>query len=177
MPTWSTTLGRSFWRIFFQSVWWFFIWLTTISSLINMTCRPLICVTLSATVPDVIVTIMQSQSTKLSVELFFQRTRLGTIGSQVVINIAAQDLDVRIKYVGGLTLTEKRSFPQPSRMQVVLDEFNEWTSNYKLSLNPFKCQALQVCFRTNTPPHAELSIAGVPLNFVSEAIRMLWIVA
>ena len=54
-------------------------------------------------------------------------------------------------------------------MQVVLDEFNEWTNNNKLSLNPSKCQALQVCFKTNTPPHAELSIAGVPLSFVTEA--------
>ena len=61
-------------------------------------------------------------------------------------------------------------------MQVVLDEFNEWTNNDKLSLNPSKCQALQVCFKTNTPPHAELIIAGVPLSFVNEAtILGVWL--
>ena len=66
------------------------------------------------------------------------------------------------KYVDDLTLAENRLFPQPSGM--VLDEFNEWTNNNKPSLNPSKCQALQVCFKTNTPPHAELSIAEEPLR-------------
>ena len=61
-------------------------------------------------------------------------------------------------------------------MQVVLDKFNEWTNKNKLSLNPSKCQALQVCFKTNTPPHAELSIAGVPLSFVLKAkILGVWL--
>ena len=107
-----------------------------------------------------------------------QGTELGPIGFQVVINDAAQDLGDKIKcwkYVDDLTLAKNRSFPQPSGMQVVLDEFNEWTNN-KLSLNPSKCQALQVCFKTNTPPHAELSIAGVPLSFVTEAkILGVWL--
>ena len=67
-----------------------------------------------------------------------------------------------------LTLAENRSLPQPSGMQVVLNEFNEWTNNNKLSLKSSKCQAFQVCFKNNTPPHAELSIAGVPLSFVTE---------
>ena len=42
-----------------------------------------------------------------------------------------------------LTLMENRSFPQPSGMQVVLDEFNEWTNNNKLSLDLSKCQAFK----------------------------------
>ena len=99
-----------------------------------------------------------------------QGTKLGSIGFQVVINDAAQDLGDKIKcrkYLDDLTLAENRSFPQPSGMQVVLN---------KLSLNPSKCQALQVCFKTNTPPHAELSIAGVPLSFVTEAkILGVWL--
>ena len=115
---------------------------------------------------------MQSQRSSSS------GTELGPIGFQVVINDAAQDLGDKIKcwkYVDDLTLAKNRSFPQPSGMQVVLDEFNEWTNN-KLSLNPSKCQALQVCFKTNTPPHAELSIAGVPLSFVAEAkILGVWL--
>ena len=101
------------------------------------------------------------------------------MGFQVVINDEAQDLGDKInywKYLDDLTLAENRSFPQPRGMQVVLDEFNEWTNNNKLSLNPFKCQALQVCFKTNTPPHAKLSIAGVPLSFVTEAkILGVWL--
>ena len=108
-----------------------------------------------------------------------QGTKLGPIGFQVVINDAAQDLGDKIKcrkYVDDLTLAENRSFPQPSGMQVVLDEFNEWTNNNKLSLNPSKCQAFQVCFKTNTPPHAELSFAWVPLSFVPEAkILGVWL--
>ena len=63
-----------------------------------------------------------------------------------------------------MTLAENRSFSQPSRMQVVLDEFNERTYNNKLSLNHSKCQALQVCFKTNTPPHAELRFAALKLT-------------
>ena len=56
-----------------------------------------------------------------------QGTKLGPIGFQVVINDAAQDLGDKIKcwkYVDDLTLAENRLFPQPSSMQVVLDEFN-----------------------------------------------------
>ena len=101
-----------------------------------------------------------------------QGTKLGPIGFQVIINDDARDLGDKVecwKYVDDLTLAESRWFPQPSGMQVVLDELNEWTNKNKLSLNPSKCQALQVCFKTNTPPHAELSIAGGPLSFVPEA--------
>ena len=101
-----------------------------------------------------------------------QGTKLGPIGFQVVINDAAHDLGEKIKcwkYVDDLTFAENRSCFQPSGLQVVLDEFTEWTNTNKLSLNPSKCQAIQTCFKTKPPPHAELSIAGVPLNFVSEA--------
>ena len=108
-----------------------------------------------------------------------QGTKLGPTGFQVVINDAAQDLGDKIKcwkYVDDLTLAENRSFPQPSGMQVLLDEFIEWTNNNKLSLNPSMYQALQVCFKTNTLPHAELSITGVPLSFVTEAkILGVWL--
>ena len=102
-----------------------------------------------------------------------QGTKLGPIGFQVVINDAVQDLGDKIKcwkYVDDLTLAENRSFPQTCGMQVFFDEFNEWTNNNKLSLNPSKkCQAVQVCFKTITPLHAELGIAGVPLNLVPKA--------
>ena len=75
-----------------------------------------------------------------------------------------------------LTLAENCSFPQPSGMQVVLDEFNEWTNNNKLSLNPSQVSSPPSMLQTNTPPHAELSIVGVPLSFVPEAkILGVWL--
>ena len=108
-----------------------------------------------------------------------QGTKLSPIGFQVVINDAAQDLGEKIKcwkYVDDLTLAENRLSLQPSGLQGVLDESNEWTNTNKLSLNPSKCQAIQTCFKTNPPPHAELNIAGVPLNFVPEAkILGVWL--
>ena len=36
------------------------------------------------------------------------------------------------------------------------------TTNNKLCLNPSKCQAFQVCFKTYTPPHTKLSITRFP---------------
>ena len=112
-------------------------------------------------------------------ELFLKALNSAPLVSKLVINGAAQDLGDKIKcwkYVDDLTLAENCLFLQPSGMQVVLDEFNEWTNNKNLSLNPSKCQALQVCFKTNTPPHAELSTAGVPLSFVTEAkILGVWL--
>ena len=49
-------------------------------------------------------------------------------------------------------------FPQQSGMQVVLDEFNEWTNNNKLSMNPSKYQAFQVCFKTNAAVNGKLEL-------------------
>ena len=61
-------------------------------------------------------------------------------------------------------------------IKVTLDEFSEWTDTNKLRLNPTKCQALQVCFKTESPEPAELKISGVPLSCVSEAkILGIWI--
>ena len=44
----------------------------------------------------------------------------------------------------------------------------------QLSLNPSKCQALQVCFKTNPPPHAELNIAWVPLKLRFSEYDLQW---
>ena len=108
-----------------------------------------------------------------------QGTKLGPIGFQVIINDAVQNRGDNIncwKYVDDLTITENRSFPQPSKLQETLDGFTDWTKSNQLSLNPTKCQALQVCFKTDTPDHAELKISDVPLCFVTEAkILGIWI--
>ena len=82
-----------------------------------------------------------------------QGTKLGPIGFQVVINDAAHDLGEKIKcwkYVDDLTLAENRLSHQPSGLQVVLDEFNEWTNTNKLGLNPSKCQAILTCKKSQS---------------------------
>jgi hypothetical protein len=78
--------------------------------------------------------------------------------------------------VDDLTLAENRPYPQPSKLQGTLDEFTEWTNKNKLSLNPTKCQAIQVCFKREIPNPTELKIDGVPLNIVPEAkILGVWL--
>ena len=52
----------------------------------------------------------------------------------------------------------------------------KWTTDNKLSLNPTKCQALRVCFKTDVPPPTVLKINDTPLDYVSEAnILGIWI--
>ena len=72
-----------------------------------------------------------------------------------------------------LTLAENRTH---SKLQEVLDDFSKWTTDNKLSLNPTKCQAFQVCFKTDVPPPTVLKINDTPLDYVSEAkILGIWI--
>ena len=50
------------------------------------------------------------------------------------------------------------------------------TVNNNLKLNPAKCQALQICFKTNVPPPTELKINGCSLSFVDHAkILGIWL--
>ena len=76
-----------------------------------------------------------------------------------------------------LTLAENRTHPKSSQLQVTLDSFGQWTENNSLSLNPAKCQALQICFKTkNVPQPTVLKINGSPLSFVDHAkILGVWL--
>ena len=108
-----------------------------------------------------------------------QGTKLGPIGFQVIINYAVQNNSDPVscwKYVDDLTIAENRTYPDSSRLQVILDSFSQWTENNSLSLNPAKCQALQICFKTDVPHPTELKINGCSLNFVDHAkILGVWL--
>ena len=75
-----------------------------------------------------------------------------------------------------LTLAENRTHPASSKLQEVLDDFSKCTTDNKLSLNPTKCQALQVCFKTDVLPPTVFKIIDTPLDYVNEAkILGTWI--
>ena len=106
-----------------------------------------------------------------------QGTKVGPLGFQAIINDAATDIAPKKcwKYVDDLTLADNRTHPASSKLQV-LDDFSKWTTDNKLSLNPTKCQALQVCFKTDVPPPTVLKINDTPLDYVSEAKKLgIWI--
>ena len=108
-----------------------------------------------------------------------QGTKIGPIGFQAVINDAAQDKQSNTrcwKYVDDLTLAENRVHPNPTSLQFDLDNFIEWSKENKLTLNPSKCQALQICFKKKAPPHPDFHIEDVPLQFVTQAkILGVWL--
>ena len=75
-----------------------------------------------------------------------------------------------------LTIAKNRTHPDSSQLHVILDSFSQWTENNSLSLNPAKCQALQICFKTDVPHPTELKINGCSLNFVDHAkILGVWL--
>ena len=50
-----------------------------------------------------------------------------------------------------------------------VDYFFDWSVTNQLKLNPTKCQALQICFMRDPPPHLDLKIGHSLLAFVSTA--------
>lgn len=108
-----------------------------------------------------------------------QGTKIGPIGFQVIINDAVQNNTGPFrcwKYVDDLTIAENRSHPNSSDLQGVLDSFSQWTNQNSLSLNPAKCQAMQICFKTVVPQPPVLKINDCPLNFVHSAkILEVWL--
>ena len=108
-----------------------------------------------------------------------QGTKLGPIGFQAIINDAVGEVPVNMnswKYVDDLTLAENRPYSCSSQLQVILDQFCQWTDDNKLRLNPSKCQALQVCYKREAPTPAVLKINEFPLQYVNQAkILGVWI--
>ena len=108
-----------------------------------------------------------------------QGTKVGPLGFQAIINDAATNIAPNMKcwkYVDDLTLAENRTHHKSSKLQDALDNFSQWTVDNKLSLNPSKCQALQVCFKRDLPPPPVLKINDTPLQFVDDAkILGIWI--
>ena len=105
-----------------------------------------------------------------------QGTKMGPLGFQIIINDAASEADASVwKYVDDLSLASNVSYPTKSTLQKDLDSFVDWSKNNNLTLNPSKCQGLQVCFM-NDPPAPTVSIDDVPLQFVKFAkILGIWI--
>ena len=74
-----------------------------------------------------------------------------------------------------MTFAENCLCEDDSKMQTDLDDFLECSETNQLKLNPAKCQAIQICFMRNPPPHLDLKIGTKFLSFVSSA-RVLGIV-
>ena len=104
-----------------------------------------------------------------------QGTKMGPLGFQVIINDAASEATTSVwKYVDDLTLASNTTKTVHS-LQTDLDSFVQWTKNNNLTLNPTKCQGLQVCFMQD-PPAPNLCIENVPLNFAKFAkILGIWL--
>ena len=99
-----------------------------------------------------------------------QGTKLGPIASQAVINDAAVGGTAHYWiYVDDLTFAENRLSCELSNPQGDLDDFLDWSVFNQLKLNPPKCQALQICFMRDPPPHPDLKIGQSVLAFVSTA--------
>ena len=89
---------------------------------------------------------------------------------QAVINDAAVGGTAHYwKYVDDLTFAENRLSSELSNLQGDLDGFLDWSVTNQLKLNPTKCQALQICFMCDPPPHPGLKIGQSVLAFVSTA--------
>ena len=74
------------------------------------------------------------------------------------------------------TIAENNTHPDSSQLQVILDSFSQCTKNNSLSLNPAKCQALQICFKTDVPHPTELNSNDCSLIFVDHAkILGVWL--
>ena len=73
-----------------------------------------------------------------------------------------------------MTLASNVTNSAKSTLQDDLDSFVNWTKNNNLTLNPSKCQGLQVCFMRD-PPTPNMTIDDVPLKFVKFAkILGIW---
>ena len=101
---------------------------------------------------------------------------MGPLGFQVIINDAASETSAKVwKYVDDLTLASNVTDSATNTLQDDLDNFVSWSTNNNLTLNPSKCQGLQVCFM-RAPPTPTLCIDDVPLDFVKCAkILGIWL--
>ena len=76
------------------------------------------------------------------------------------------------KYVDDLTLGENRLFNQESNIQSNLNQLDEWAKQNSFSLNPAKCQTLQVYFGRKNLPDSLYSISNNQLSCVS-SVKLL----
>ena len=73
-------------------------------------------------------------------------------------------------------VAENRLSSELSNLQGDLDDFLEWSVTNQLKLNPTKCQALQIYFMHDPPPHPDFKIGQSVLGFVSPAkVSRVWL--
>ena len=79
------------------------------------------------------------------------------------------------KYVDDLTIGESRSYGKPSKIQNSMDSLHQWTIDYNMTLNPTKCQVMQVYFGKKSPPNVDISISSQKLAVV-EKVKLLGVI-
>ena len=99
-----------------------------------------------------------------------QGTKLGPVIFLTSINSSADPVYTKCwKYVDDLTLSENRNINTASKIQDDLNNLSDWAVNNKLSLNPSKCQVMQIYLGKKEPPVAEFSVLDVQLQQVQSA--------
>ena len=105
-----------------------------------------------------------------------QGTLLAPIIFLSIINSAQEDdrkTNIHVwKYVDDLTLGESRSYGKPSKIQKSLDSLYQWTIDNKMTLNPTKCQVMQVYLGRKTHPNVDVAISSRKLVVV-EKVKLL----
>ena len=105
-----------------------------------------------------------------------QGTKLGPVIFLACINNAASSTRGSCwKYVDDLTLGECRHFNGVSHLQEDLNELNNWAMENLLSLNPSKCQTMQVYFGRREPPPTVYCISDFQLQQVSH-VKLLGVI-
>ena len=96
-----------------------------------------------------------------------QGTKLGTVIFLACIYSALESSKNRCwKYVDDLTLGENRLLGHESNLQSELNELTSWAEDNGFSLNPTKCQTLQVYFGRRSIVQPSFVISNTRLQCV-----------
>ena len=103
-----------------------------------------------------------------------QGTKLGPIVFLIVINNALHNCNIAYwKYVDDVTVVDRRfAEDQPILLETTLHHLTEWSMSNGLSLNPGKCESMQVCFMKKPPNPLSLEIDQQPLK-QSTSVKLL----
>lgn len=103
-----------------------------------------------------------------------QGTKLGPIVFLIVINNALRDSNIAYwKYVDDVTVVDTRfAGDQSILLEATLQHFAEWSTSNGMSLNPAKCESMQVCFMKKPPTPLSLEIDQHPLK-QSTSVKLL----
>ncbi len=86
-----------------------------------------------------------------------------------MINSAAVDAKTHsFKYVDDLSFAEVHQATQPAKIEMDVQDFDDWSNRHFLRLNPSKCKVMQICFNLDPPPAPVLKIGGKKLDVTLE---------